>query len=650
MFTQKLTSTLATTAVLLCVLIIFSCSQQKNQSKVSDLKKNTENSAADTPKSETLEKNAVTISETPATDAVEEIRNEATVVKTVTESLDSDAAMPEKSKDEVLDTKALGKKPTLAPGAATLCMPTVGETKSVLVYYADDSGFRDETAKSKAPREDMVHDVYSEEEPVLGTSSVAVNASLAGKLTAGEINDFKKWKMWEDLTEGELKQCALIWQLNPKERYTALVLTESGAPVVDCAVELIAKNNEVVWKARTDNTGKAELWGVLGSNDVAKKIDRIEVKHENKIFTIRHPKEFDKGLNTIKLPVSCNIPDNVDICFTVDATGSMGDEIAYLQAELLDVIAKVKAKHTDANVSLGSVFYRDHGDTYLTRNFPFVSDVAKVNQFIAEQYADGGGDGPEAVDEALSVSIEQMNWNKDARARLMFVILDAPPHGAEANLTALQTAMRSAAAKGIRIIPLVASGGGYDMDKSLEYLMRCCALSTNGTYAFLTNHSGIGGNHTAPSTDKYEVETLNDLLQRVISEYLMVPDCNLQQFVTNQQLGNDTVSVITEIEPIADSLLAQNDTSAANVDPIANDILILKCYPNPATDYIWVETSSDVKELYLADNSGKLMQRMVPATSLFQIDLTYYPSGIYYLKAWINDKWVSARIVVARLH
>jgi von Willebrand factor type A domain len=650
MFTKKITSKWAAIAALLCVLIIISCSQQKNQSKILDLQKTADNTATDAPKPVSVEISEVTVAGAAAGKTTEEHKNEETRTEEVIEYLDSTPVEMERAKDETSATKAIAKKSTSTTISTTLAMPLVGETKSVVLYIADDSGMGDKAPVHAAPREDMVHDVYSEDEPVFGGTATAVNASLAGKLTAGEINDFKKWKMWEDLTEGELKKCALIWQLNPKERYTALVLTESGAPVVDCVVELIAKGNEVIWKARTDNTGKAELWGVLGSNDEAKKIDRIEVKRDNKIFTIDHPKEFEKGLNIIKLPVSCNIPDNVDICFTVDATGSMGDEIAYLQAELLDVIAKVKTKHSDANVSLGSVFYRDHGDTYLTRNFSFVSDATKVNQFIAEQYADGGGDGPEAVDEALRVSIEQMNWNNEARARLMFIILDAPPHGAEANLTALQAAMRNAAAKGIRIIPLVASGGGYDMDKSLEYLMRCCALSTNGTYAFLTNHSGIGGHHTAPSADKYEVETLNELLQRVISEYLMVPNCNLQQFVTNQQLENDTVSVLNELEPMADSLLAQNDTSAVNVEPITNDIVILKCYPNPATDYIWVETSSDVKELFLADNSGKLMQRMVPAASLFQMDLTFYPSGIYYLKAWINDKWVSARIIVARLH
>jgi hypothetical protein len=650
MFTHQLFSKWTTLLASLCVLSIVSCSQQKNQSKVVDFEEEVKNTPIDIPAVEPKVPAPATVTGTVVETTRVEPHSGGDVEKTANEDFFSDTPIPHKNLDEVVITKSFDKRHSAMESPVTLAMPFVGESKTVTGFITDDAGTEFKSKKDIAPREDMVRDVYSEEGSEMGLPAVELNSSLAGQLTAGEINDFKKWTMWEDLTEGELKQCALIWQVNPKGRYSTLVQTESGAPVVDCVVELVAKNDDVLWSAKTDNTGKAELWAMLNEKDEKLKLDRIEIKHAKRTFTIKHPIEFEKGLNIMKIPVSCDMPQAVDICFTVDATGSMGDEIAYLQAELMDVITKVKTTHTEADVSLGSVFYRDKGDTYLTRNVPFTKEVSKVNQFIAEQYADGGGDGPEAVDEALNVSINQMDWHDVARARLLFLVLDAPPHGAQENLTALQNSMVQAAAKGIRIIPLVASGGGYDVDKSLEYLMRCMALSTNGTYAFLTNHSGIGGHHTEPSTDSYKVETLNELLQRVIGEYLLVPDCDLQQFVTNQQIENDTVSVVNEWEPMADSLSTPGDSSLAHTDSLLHDLIVIKCFPNPATDYVWVETSSNVKELYLADNSGKLMQRMMPASSLFQLDLTFYPSGIYFLKAWINDKWVSARIVVARLH
>ncbi len=478
------------------------------------------------------------------------------------------------------------------------------------------------------------------------SSASTVNSALAGKLTAGEINDFQKWNMWEDIASGELDAYRNIWGMNPTGRYSVLVQTEQGKPIVDCDVELVSKGGEVIWKTKTDNTGKGELWSGFNMSVEERKVDFIRVNYDGKTLKIERPKSFDKGINTFKISTGCDIPEVTDILFTVDATGSMGDEISYLQAELVDVVNKVKDKHKDVQLRLGSVFYRDHGDTYLTVNSPFNQDIHVTNDFIAQQYADGGGDGPEAVDDAFAASIDDMNWSARARARLMFVILDAPPHGEKAFTDKMNLYVKKAAEKGVRIVPLVASGGGYDIDKSLEYLMRCCALGTNGTYAFLTDHSGVGGAHTAPSTDKYDVETLNALLLRIIDQFLFVPDCNVEQFVMNED-PEDTTSFTTQFPLLVPDSL--NHDSIVNPNLPTQGIFTLKCYPNPATDYIWAQTSEQVKEIFLADNSGKIIERLVPTNTLFQIDLTNYPTGVYFLKAWINDKWASTRIVVARI-
>lgn len=49
--------------------------------------------------------------------------------------------------------------------------------------------------------------------------------------------------------------------------------------------------------------------------------------------------------------------------------------------------------------------------------------------------------------------------------------------------------------------------------------MRFLAITTNGTYVFITNHSGVGNEHLEPSVGEYEVEYLNDLLVRLINKY-----------------------------------------------------------------------------------------------------------------------------------
>ncbi len=66
------------------------------------------------------------------------------------------------------------------------------------------------------------------------------------------------------------------------------------------------------------------------------------------------------------------------------------------------------------------------------------------------------------------------------------------------------------------------SGGGRagsGIVKSCEYLLRSFSLATGGTYVFLTNDSGAGGEHIAASVGEYQVEKLWDLIARLIIAY-----------------------------------------------------------------------------------------------------------------------------------
>jgi hypothetical protein len=44
-------------------------------------------------------------------------------------------------------------------------------------------------------------------------------------------------------------------------------------------------------------------------------------------------------------------------------------------------------------------------------------------------------------------------------------------------------------------------------------------MSTNGTYVFITNDSGIGNDHLQATVGDYEVEFLNDLMVRLVKKY-----------------------------------------------------------------------------------------------------------------------------------
>ena len=97
----------------------------------------------------------------------------------------------------------------------------------------------------------------------------------------------------------------------------------------------------------------------------------------------------------------------------------------------------------------------------------------------------------------------------------MFLVLDAPPHDDEQIKQQVREEIRLAAEKGIRIIPVAASG----IDKSTEFLLRSFSLATDGTYIFITDDSGVGDPHLKPTVGEYQVEKLNDLLVRLIFQY-----------------------------------------------------------------------------------------------------------------------------------
>ena len=261
----------------------------------------------------------------------------------------------------------------------------------------------------------------------------------------------------------------------------------------------------------TDNFGKAELWPDYWSDQ---QVSQLKIRLNNTSEFIPIP--YSQGVNELQFDEHNPLHKSMDIAFIVDATGSMGDELRYLQAELVDVVSRIKSDNPNVSFRLGSVFYRDEGDVYVTKEQPFSTNTTTTINFINDQYAGGGGDFPEAVHTALQKSIAELEWSSSATSRIAFLLLDAPPHNLDQVKADLKELIAESSEKGIKLIPIVASG----IDKHTEFLMRNFAVATNGTYVFITNHSGIGGDHIEATVGEYEVEYLNELMIRLIDHYL----------------------------------------------------------------------------------------------------------------------------------
>ncbi len=417
--------------------------------------------------------------------------------------------------------------------------------------------------------------------------------------------------MWEDYNESDFKIHSDKWELYATQRYSVLLQNHVHKALVGVKVHLLSlPSRDTLWTAISDNTGKAELWKGLSSKYTNNNLV-ISVDDDTKSYPAI---PFAQGINRVTLNRACTISNRVEIAFVVDATGSMQDEIEYLKEELGDILTNVAAKDPSLNFHTGSVFYKDKGDAYVTSLQPMTAGIANTLAFIKGQYADGGGDYPEALKEALSDATQKLAWTEEARARIIFLLMDAPPHDdAKAEMAKL---IKDAASKGIRVVPVACSG----TDKATEFIMRSIALATNGTYLFLTDHSGIGNPHIKPTTDAFKVELLNDLLQRTIEQMCYASDCS---------------TVSKTIEPLS----------------VFDNTEKIRIFPNPSTGPIVLETNRVLKELYVSDFTGKILFRedVNLKSGRIKLDLSGYPSATYFVRYVTGENKTGAeKVVIAR--
>ena len=329
------------------------------------------------------------------------------------------------------------------------------------------------------------------------------------QLTAGEINDLKKWNEWLDILKQEqFNNLKTKWGFGLTQKLEVFVTDDNQNPVTNILLKLYNQDLKIVMSAKTDINGKAVLFKDLYET-IENECYTIQLIHNGNVVGKRLNNDESKVYFKTKQNAISNA---VDVMFTIDATGSMADEINYLKAELSDIINRVDESVEEKRLALN--FYRDFGDAYVTKPFNFSANISEMQKHLKKQNASGGGDYEEAVEEALKVSMQQ-DWNENAKAKLLFLLLDAPPHFNQKNVALIKKQINLAQQKGIKIIPIVAS----DANKDVEFLMRFFSVSTNGTYVFLTDDSGIGNKHMKATTKDFKVEKLNDLIVRLIKEY-----------------------------------------------------------------------------------------------------------------------------------
>ena len=326
-------------------------------------------------------------------------------------------------------------------------------------------------------------------------------------LTAGEWNDNNNWGFFTNLVNNGVISFP-SFSLNPVNRIKVTV-QNNGTPVRNRRVQLIGDDGSAVWSSVTDKDGIAYFFYDSPMDF------KIKTEGSDKLEGISTASTSDEQGNSTASSTETVIDiadepveySKTEVMFILDTTGSMGDEIMYLQKDFSSIAEEVQKDGMTFSVN----FYRDKGDDYVVKHNGFTSDVKEVQKLLNDESADGGGDYPEAVAEALNETIVNGSWSDDSN-KIAFLIFDAPPHDDSGEM--IYKAISNASERGIHIVPVVAS----EADRQAELFGRAVSIMTNSNYVFLTDDSGVGGSHLEPIIGSYDVELLHDIIVRNINQ------------------------------------------------------------------------------------------------------------------------------------
>jgi len=443
----------------------------------------------------------------------------------------------------------------------------------------------------------------------------------SGVMTAGRWSDLENWeqylKTYKDNSAIKGKWASSL----DNKRISVELRYDNSSVASGILLRILSIDGKIVWQSITDNRGLCDFWIEPFNKTEPLKKAKYQLQYKTP-SSVESSKWIDLGrvsaglgselFSINKKPTSP--AKAVDIAFIVDATGSMGDEINYLKEELMDVMINAQSMLPCAQIRLGTVFYRDKGDSYTSKFSPFTSRVEDAIEFIQDQQAGGGGDYPEAVDAGMSDGLYRLNWSPIAHAKLAFLILDAPPH--DEKKTEIEKLSKEYALKGIKIIPIAASG----INKPTEFLLKQLAILTGGEYIYITDDSGVGNSHIKPSGVKSNVDLLKNHLKEVIVKYASDSKCESN----DQQNKPDPRTII-----------------------FGDDQILVQSFPNPAFDYIDIHSNINIKKVSIFSVGGKLMKQWNDIKKdRLRIDVRGIKQGLYILKVETPQKIYSSKTLI----
>jgi Mg-chelatase subunit ChlD len=335
--------------------------------------------------------------------------------------------------------------------------------------------------------------------PAATGTSLALRAPAAAPLVtqstsvkAGEWDDnanYREFLRWLGI-ESHLS----FHRVDLGRRQFLVVRDQDGRAIPGCEVAITDKHEHTT-RLITASNGRAILFpgaeGLHGGDLVA--TARCEEGSATRNFSM----DQDDGIVDLRLSGSRHLAAEraIDVAFVLDTTGSMSEEIAAVKETIHRVTSSLEG--INVRVRIGMVEYKDRGDEYVTRIHPMTTDIRRFAGEVSEVRASGGGDMPESVNAGLHAAVADLEWQRDAVAKLAFLIGDAPPHLDYQQDFDYAADMQRAAHQGIQVFTIAASG----MDDVGQVIWRQVAQYTGGTNMFVLR-GGAGPQSTGAGDPK----------------------------------------------------------------------------------------------------------------------------------------------------
>jgi von Willebrand factor type A domain len=300
-----------------------------------------------------------------------------------------------------------------------------------------------------------------------------------------------------------------VRELSVEGRTVVTVTTASKVPCAGCAVS-VKQGQRELGVVRTAADGSARVHPVALGGSATEQIT-LSVGSQSITTAPGAAASLTAGTASADAPL--------DVMFLLDATGSMGDEIDRLKTSIDEVAAQISALEGARGLRMGMTIFRDEGDDFVTSTYDFTNNVADFRAALANVAADGGGDTPEAVDEALADALDKPTWRPAGEAtQLIFLVGDAGPQVQRQVRKTYADSAKDAATRGIKIVPIASS----NTDDLAEYVFRQVAQFTGGRFVFMSygaegNGAAVGGSTNIDTTSIDELP-LDQLIVKLVSD------------------------------------------------------------------------------------------------------------------------------------